>query len=148
MSRWQHRRLINETARVLATSGEAVEAIFTHAQFDSSRLQRLSLAQLAALPGVTAVDAEKVFYLVQWERLQAHLELHGALPEGAELAPLLATLAPIFERHFRAHDRLNAAFLTRYRALLTVRQRAWWQRPCLELLPNPPTIRLLVRLGL
>lgn len=142
------RKLVALLADALGVAKPAVQRVLAHADFDVEALKHFSLLELGALPGMTQDAAEKLFYLVQWEHLQAHLELHGSLPESAELEPLLSTLTPIFERHFRDTDRLNAAFLRRYRAHLAGSQRPCrWQRPCLELLPKLPKSRFLTWLG-
>ena len=87
-------------------------------------------------------DAERIFYLVQWERLQLFLEAHGELPERTELEPLLATLSPIFERHFSRGERLNETLLALYRAALSGRGDTYLT-PC----PPSPARRLLSWLG-
>ena len=125
-----------------------MRALLGHVGYDLGALRRLSLVELGALPGMTPDAAEKLFYLVQWEGVQAHLELHGSLPERAKLGPLLDVLTPIFERHFETTDRLSAEVLTRYRAQLAAQRRSCWgQRPCLEGLPRPTRARLLTWLG-
>lgn len=105
-------------AGVLGVERRALETVLTAAHHDLERLRRLTLGDLRTL-GLRTHDAERIFYLVQWERLQAHLELHGELLERPKLAPLLGTLAPIFERHFDRNARLNDALLALYRAELS-----------------------------
>jgi hypothetical protein len=111
------RSRLGRLAGVLGVERRALETVLAAAHHDLERLRRLTLGELRAL-GLPARDAERIFYLVQWERLHAHLELHGELLERPELAPLLETLAPIFERHFDHNDRLNDALLALYRAEL------------------------------
>jgi hypothetical protein len=111
---------LGRLAGALGVERRALETALTAAHRELERLRRLTLGDLRAL-GLRAHDAERIFYLVQWERLQAHLELHGELLERPELAPLLATLAPIFERHFDRNGRLNDALLALYRAEITGR---------------------------
>jgi hypothetical protein len=138
VKRWRRHRLVGKVACALGVRRRALEAVFTAAAFDPGEVQRLSLAQLAAFPEVALEEAEKLFYFVQWERLQTHLELCGSLPGDAELAPLLASLQPLFERHFRARIQLSASLVRAYRALFSAPPRACrWPRPCLELLPTP-----------
>lgn len=108
---------------------------------DLHDLRALGLADLTAL--TTRRDAERIFYLVQWERLQVFLEAHGELPERTELEPLLATLTPIFERHFSRGEHLNETLLALYRAALSGRGAATYLTPR----PPSPARRLLTWLG-
>ena len=131
--------------RLAAALGVEVRALtraFGATGYNLSRLRTLSLADLQALE-LRPHDAERLFYLVQWEYLQDHLERHGELPETGKLEPLLATLNPIFIRHFSRSERLNETLIALYRSELTV---AAGER-CLELTPPSPTSRLLRWLG-
>ncbi len=115
------RSAVPRLARAFGVERRALGHALNRARHDLTALRKLTLADLSTPPLRTG-DAERIFYLVQWERLQAHLETHGKLPEPAELAPLLETLTPIFERHF-SHTaplsrRLNETLLTLHRAEL------------------------------
>lgn len=111
------RSAVPRLARALGVERRALGHALNRARHDLTALRKLTLADLSKPPLRTG-DAERIFYLVQWERLQAHLETHGKLPEPAELAPLLETLTPIFERHFSRTARLNETLLSLYRAEL------------------------------
>ena len=111
--RAQPRPGVLRLARALGVERRAVEHALDRAHHLEA-LRKLTLAELSA-PPLRPGDAERIFYLVQWERLQAHLETYGELPEPAELTPLLETLTPIFERHFSRSTRLNETLLELYR---------------------------------
>ena len=130
-------------ACALGVERRSLATVLGRAQNNLHRLRALTLPELLAL-GLRSGDAERIFYLVQWERLQAHLERRGELPGSAELTPLLATLNPIFERHFSRGSRLNETLVALYRAELSGRDA----EPCLSLVPPSPTKRLLRWLGL
>lgn len=105
-------------ARALGVERRSLEYALDRARYDRAHhhleaLRKLTLAELSA-PPLRPGDAERIFYLVQWERLQAHLETYGELPEPAELTPLLEALTPIFERHFSRSARLNETLLGLY----------------------------------
>lgn len=104
-------------ARALGVERRALGHALNRAHYDLTALRKLTLTDLSAPPFRTG-DTERIFYLVQWERLQAYLETHAELPEPAELTPLLDTLTPIFERHFSRTARLNETLLSLYRAEL------------------------------
>lgn len=110
-------------ARALGVERRALGHALNRAHHDLTALRNLTLTDLSAPPLRTG-DAERIFYLVQWERLQAYLETHGELPKPAELTPLLDTLTPIFERHFSRTARLNETLLSLYRAELGVNAHA------------------------
>lgn len=107
-------------AHTLGVERSSLALALSRARYNLTALRSLTLTDLLALemrPG----DAERIFYLVQWERLQAHLDTTGELPDAAELTPLLRLLTPIFEHHFSrgaAGARLNETLLTCYRAVL------------------------------
>ena len=131
----QPRRCAPRLARALGVERRALEHALNRARHDLTALRNLTLTDLYA-PALRTGDAERIFYLVQWERLQAHLETHGELPEPDVLTPLLDTLTPIFERHFSRTARLNETLLGLYRAELGVDAHAdvttqhpagWWQ---------------------
>lgn len=128
-------------AAALGVERRGLDAVLGAARNDLQGLRALGLADLAAL--TNRRDAERIFYLVQWERLQVFLEAHGELPAAAELGPLLATLTPIFERHFSRGDRLNETLLVLYRAALLGRGEATYLTPR----PPSPARRLLTWLG-
>lgn len=130
-------------ARALGVRRRALSAVLGKAQHNLHSLRKLTLTDLLAL-GVGARDAERIFYLVQWEGLQAHLELHGELPDKLELTPLLDTLTPIFKRHFSRGARLSETLIALYRAELA-EQNA---ETCLDLTPPNPAKRLLLWLGI
>ncbi len=136
-------------AAALGLERNTLETILTGVQHDLQHdlqtLRRLTLDDLLAL-GVRVNDAERLFYLVQWERLQAHLEHRGVLPETSELGPLLETLTPIFERHFSRNARLNDTLITLYRTEFS--QPDEGEDLCLNLTPPSPTRRFLGWLGL
>ena len=134
---------LSRLARALGVRQQALSVVLGKAQHNLYRLRALTLADLLAL-GIGTRDAERLFYLVQWERLQAHLGHYGELPDSHELAPLLDTLNPIFERHFSQDGRLSEALLALYRAEF-VEQDA---EACLDLTPPNPARRLLLWLGL
>ena len=127
-------------AAALGVERRGLEAVLGETRGDLHDLRALGLADLTAL--TDRRDAERIFYLVQWERLQLFLEAHGELPERTELEPLLATLTPIFERHFSRGERLNESLLALYRAALSGRGDTY-------LTPRPPSParRLLTWLG-
>ena len=129
-------------AAALGVERRTLADVLAEAQYNLHKLRSLTLTDLQVL--LSARDAERVFYLVQWERLQAHLELYGALPDEGELGPLLTTLTPIFERHFNRNTRLNETLLALYRAELSGRD----EDVCLTLTPPSPTRRFLGWLGL
>ena len=131
----QHVRL----AAALGVERRTLEVVLARAQRKLDNLRALPLGELKRLVG--PADAERVFYLVQWERIQAHLELYGTLPDE-DLGSLLKTLTPIFERHFSQGVRLNDA-LTRYRSELVSPA----PDTCLSLTPPPPSRRFLRWLG-
>lgn len=130
-------------ARALGIRRQALSAVLGKAQHNLYSLRKLTLTDLLAL-GIGARDAERLFYLVQWERLQAHLERHGELPESSELGPLLDTLNPIFERHFSRSARLSETLIALYRAELSGHA----EKSCLEFTPPSPARRFLGWLGL
>ncbi len=130
-------------ASALGVDTRALERAFSATRYSLSRLRALSLPEVQAL-GLRLRDAERLYYLVQWEYLQDHLERHGELPEVGTLEPLLATLNPIFIRHFSRGERLNETLIALYRNELTA---ATGER-CLELTPPSPTSRFLRWLGL
>jgi hypothetical protein len=78
-------------AGALGVERRALATVLGRAQNNLRKLRALTLPELLAL-GLRLRDAERIFYLVQWEQLQAHLARRGELPESAELTPLLATL--------------------------------------------------------
>ncbi len=128
-------------AAALGVERRGLETVLGVTRGDLHDLRALGLADLAAL--TTRRDAERIFYLVQWERLQLFLEAHGELPERTELEPLLAALTPIFERHFSRGERLNETLLALYRAALSGRGGSTY----LTLRPPSPARRLLTWLG-
>ena len=128
-------------AAALGVDRRGLETVLNKARNDLNDLRALGLADLTAL--TTRRDAERIFYLVQWERLQLFLEAHGELPERTELEPLLATLTPIFERHFSRGERLNETLLALYRAALSGRGEGTYLTPR----PPSPARRLLTWLG-
>ncbi len=131
-------------AAALGVERRTLEPVLVRAQYDVRKLRTLTLTELRGF--VNLADAERIFYLVQWERLQAHLELYGALPEE-DLGPLLQTLTPIFERHFsgaRDRSRLNETLVALYRAEFSGRH----ENLCLNLTPPSPARRFLGWLGL
>lgn len=136
-AQWRRSWLVGKLARVNAALNAFRRTPRARAGSDLAKLRQLSLAELTALPELTLEEAEKLFYVVQWERLQAHLELCGTLPGDAELGPLLASLNPLFERHFHARIQLSAPFVKDYRALFPTPHACRWPRPCLELLLTP-----------
>jgi hypothetical protein len=138
----RHSRL-SRLARTLGVRRQTLSAVFGKAQHNLRRLRELTLVELLEL-GIGTRDAERLFYLVQWERLQAHLGHYGKLPDSRELAPLLATLNPIFERHFSQDGRLSEALIALYRAELAGQDA----ETCLDLTPPSPAKRLLLWLGL
>lgn len=129
-------------ARALGVRRWALSAVLGRAQHNLHSLRELTLTDLLALD-IGARDAERIFYLVQWERLQAHLGHYGELPHSHELAPLLETLSPIFERHFSRNARLSEALIALYRAELGRDAEA-----CLTLTLPHPAKRFLLWLGL
>lgn len=135
-----HKRYAKLSA-ALGVERRGLEAVLTAVRGDLQDLRALGLADLLAL--TNRCDAERIFYLVQWERLQVHLEAHGELPERAELEHLLATLTPIFERHFSRGERLNETLLALYRAALSGRGESTYLTPR----PPSPAQRLLTWLG-
>lgn len=135
--RRQHR-----LAAALGVERRALDLVLTEAQHNLYKLRSLTLTDLLAL-AIYPRDAERIFYLVQWEQLQAHLEVQGELPETGKLTPLLDTLAPIFERHFSQGARLNETLVARYRAELGRDTET-----CLTLTPPNPAKRFLLWLGL
>lgn len=128
-------------AAALGVERRGLDAVLDMTHNDLHDLCALGLADLTAL--TNRRDAERIFYLVQWERLQLFLEAHGELPERTELEPLLATLTPIFERHFSRGERLNETLLALYRAALSGRGEATYLTPR----PPSPARRLLTWLG-
>ncbi len=128
-------------AAALGVERRGLETVLGATRGDLHDLRALGLADLMAL--TNRRDAERIFYLVQWERLQVFLEAHGELPGAAELEPLLATLAPIFARHFSRGERLNETLLALYRAALSGRGEATYLTPR----PPSPARRLLTWLG-
>lgn len=130
-------------ARALGVRRQALSAVLGKAQHNLCKLRALTLAELLAL-GIGARDAERLFYLVQWEGLQAHLGHYGELPDKLELAPLLDILNPIFERHFSRGARLSETLIALYRAELSGQPT----ETCLSLTPPNPAKRLLLWLGL
>ncbi len=128
-------------AAALGVERRTLADVLAQAQYNLDKLRSLTLTDLQLLLSVR--DAERVFYLVQWEYLQAHLELYGTLPQ-ADLEPLLKTLTPIFERHFSGNTRLNETLLALYRAELTGRS----EDVCLNLTSPSSAHRLLRWLGL
>ena len=131
-------------AAALGVERRTLADVFEQVQHNLSKLRNLTLAELKLLVNVS--DAERIFYLVQWERLQGHLELYGTLPEE-DLWPLLETLAPIFERHFNPsfyhRSRLNDTLIALYRAEFFGLDGD----VCLNLTPPSPTQRVLAWLG-
>lgn len=134
---------LSRLARALGVRRQALSAVLGKAQHNLYKLRALTLAELLAL-GIGTRDAERLFYLVQWERLQAHLGHYGELPDSLELVPLLETLNPIFERHFSQEGRLSDTLIALYRAGLSGREA----ETCLNLMPPNPVKRLLLWLGL
>ncbi len=132
-------------AAALGVKRRTLEAILERVQHDLGQLRDLTLSELKLL--VNVADAERIFYLVQWERLQAHLEHYGTLPQD-ELWPLLETLVPIFERHFnpegRGRSRLNEELIALYRAEFCGLEGEM----CLNLTPPSPVRKFLRWLGL
>lgn len=133
---------IPRLAAALGVEPGALSLAFGATGYTLNRLRALSLTELKALD-LRPRDAERLYYLVQWEYLQDHLERRGELPETGELEPLLATLNPIFIRHFSRSERLNETLIALYRSELT---RQAGER-CLELTPPSPTSRFLRWLG-
>lgn len=129
-------------AAALGVEPWALELVLATTGHTLSQLRALSLTDLLALK-IRTRDAERLFYLVQWERLQEHLERHGELPERDELEPLLATLNPIFIRHFSRSERLSETLIALYRSELSGRTT----EKCLNLTPPNPASRLLRWLG-
>ena len=125
-------------AAALGVERRTLADVLAEAQHNLYTLRAMTLTDLQRLVSVS--DAERVFYLVQWEYLQAHLELYGTLPDKSELEPLLATLTPIFERHFSRSTRLNETLLALYRAELSARN----EDTCLSLTP-PSLARQFLR---
>lgn len=128
-------------AAALGVERRSLELVLSSTGYTLSRLRALSLSDLQSL--VRVRDAERFFYLVQWEYLQEHLERHGELPDAGELEPLLATLNPIFIRHFSRGERLSDTLIALYRSELSVQ----FEERCLELTPPNPASRLLRWLG-
>ena len=143
--RQPYQRPYPRLAAALGVERRTLEAILERVQHDLGKLRDLTLAELKLL--VNVADAERIFYLVQWERLQAHLELYGTLPQD-ELWPLLETLVPIFERHFNPkpyrQSRLNEKLVALYRAEF----RGLDGEMCLNLTPPSPARKFLQWLGL
>ena len=134
------RRRHAKLASALGVERQGLEAVLDKAR-DLHSLRALGLADLLAL--TNRRDAERIFYLVQWERLQVHLGAHSELPAAAELEPLLATLTPIFEQHFSRSERLSETSLALYRSALPGRGAATYLTPR----PPSPARRLLTWLG-
>jgi len=109
-------------AEVLGVRRRTVRAVFEHVAYDLVVLRQLRLEELEALPGVGGESARKLFYFVQWERLQSHLEANGELPEPETLVPLLGSLTPIYERHFKDKDLSRGGSLSLYREQLAKSQ--------------------------
>ena len=135
--RWTNvspQRKRSRLAAALGVERRTLGEVLAQAHYNLPKLRTLSLADLQKL--VSPADAERIFYLVQWERLQAHLEHYGTLPEE-NLEPLLKTLTPIFERHFSPRlyhrSRLNETLLALYRAELS----GCDEDVCLTLTPAP-----------
>ena len=128
-------------AAALGVDRRGLETVLNKARNDLNDLRALGLADLTAL--TNRRDAERIFYLVQWERLQVFLGAHGELPERTELEPLLKALTPIFERHFSRGERLNETLLALYRAALSGRGESTYLTPR----PPSPARRLLTWLG-
>lgn len=128
-------------ATALGVERGGLDAVLRAAHGNLVELRALGLAEMSAL--ARRRDAERIFYLVQWERLQAHLRAHGELPEPGELEPLLALLNPIFERHFSRNSRFNETLLSLYRAALSSRGEETYLTPH----PPSPARRLLTWLG-
>lgn len=137
------RNRLGRLAGALGAERAALSTVLGAAQGSLHGLRRLTLSDLLELE-LRERDAERIFYLVQWEGLQAHLERRGELPGSAELAPLLATLNPIFERHFSRGARLSETLVALYRAELSGQD----SDGCLTLVPPSPTKRLLHLFGL
>ena len=110
----QRARRCARLAAALGVRRRTLAQVLAGAQHNLYHLRSMTLTDLRAL-GVSLRDAERIFYLVQWERLQAHLERYGTLPQE-DLGPLLTTLTPIFDRHFSRSVRLNETLLSLYRA--------------------------------
>ena len=108
-------RLINLFASSLSVARQEVRTLLKFVGRDLLRLEALTLGELEAVPDVSRSTAQKVFYAVQVERLQRHLEDCGALPEPDVLTPLRELLKPIYEAHFEARQ-MSASFSPRYRA--------------------------------
>ena len=133
------RQSVRQCARLAAALGverRMLAQVLAGAQHNLHHLRTMTLADLGAL-NVTLRDAERIFYLVQWERLQAHLEQCETLPQE-DLGPLLETLTPIFDRHFSRNIRLNETLLALYRTEFGTRKAV---RP--SPLPSSPTRRFL-----
>lgn len=128
-------------AAALGVERRGLDAVLEGVRNDLHGLRALGLADLTAL--TNRRDAERIFYLVQWERLQVFLGAHGELPERTELEPLLKALTPIFERHFSRGERLNETLLALYRAALSGRGESTYLTPR----PPSPARRLLTWLG-
>lgn len=129
---------LHRLARSLGVERRSLATVLERAQNNLHRLRALTLPELLAL-GLRPRDAERIFYLVQWERLQAHLEKRGELPGSAELAPLLEILNPIFERHFSRGARLSETLVALYRAELSGQDSG-----SLTLVPPSPAKRFLL----
>lgn len=133
---------LTRLASALGVERRALEHALSATHYNLGKLRALSLPDLLAL-GIRNRDAERLYYLVQWERLQDHLERHGELPERDELEPLLAALNPIFIRHFSRVERLNETLIALYRSELSGQA----EERCLELTPPNPASRLFRWLG-
>lgn len=137
------RNRLPRLARALGVRRRALSAVLGKAQHNLHSLRELTLTDLLAL-GIGARDAERIFYLVQWEWLQAHLGHYGELPHSHGLTPLLDTLGPIFERHFSHNARLSEALIALYRAELSEQGT----ETCLNPTPPGPVKHFLLWLGL
>ena len=108
-------RLANLFAHALSVARKEVRTLLNVVDKDLLRLEALTLSELETVRGVSRCTAQKVFYAVQVERLQRHLEDCGALPEPEVLEPLLSVLKPIYAAHFEV-QRMSASFSPRYQA--------------------------------
>lgn len=107
---WRVTRLF---ASRLHLDKEEVKAVIRSVGGNIERLEALTLERLEAT-GISEATAQKLFYFVQWSKLQRHLEMYDTLPESADLE-VLTTLALIRERHFQRLY-ISASLVSMYRA--------------------------------
>ena len=109
---WRVTRLF---ASRLQLNKDEVKAVIHSVKGDVGRLEALTLQHLEET-GISEETAQKLFYFVQWDKLQRHLEMYDALPESADLELLLSTLALIRERHFQRLY-ISASLVAMYRTI-------------------------------